>query len=93
MASPLEPVEAVLVLFPCHEGEVRGDRRGDLRVGSERGAEDLLSEEGENSPPLLDDTMGFFSSEQLPPADDLLLLSELSFSLLGGFNGEPGSLE
>lgn len=93
MASPLELVEAVLVLFPCPEGEVRGDRSGDLRVGRRGGAEDFLSGEGENSPPLLDDTLGFFSSELLPPADDFLLLSELSFSLLGGFNGEPGSLE
>jgi len=88
MASPLELVEAVLVLFPCPVGEVRGDRRGDFREG---GTEDFLSGEGENRPPLLDDTLGFFSSEPLP-VEDFLLLSKLSFSLLGGFRGELGSL-
>jgi len=94
MASPLELVEAVLVLLFGPEGEVRGDNRGDRRDGRGGGTEGFLSGEGENRPPLLDDTLGFLSSDPLLGlSEDFRLLSELSFSLLGGFNGELGSLE
>jgi len=81
-------VETVLVLLAWPGGEVsRGERRGDLR---EEGAPGFLSGDGEKRPPLLEEILGFFSSEPLP-VEDLFLLSELSFSLFGGFNGDPAS--
>ena len=94
MASPLELAEAVPVFLLCPEGEVRGDSRGDWREGRGGGTEDFLSGKGENRPPLLEDTLGFFSSEPLLGlSKDFRFLSELSFSLLSGFKGEMGSLE
>ena len=93
MASPLELVEAVLVLLPWPVGRVKGDCRRDLRVESGEEAEDFLYGEGQNSPPLLDDTLGFFSSEMLPPADDFLLLLELSWLGSDLTRDSPGSRE
>ena len=57
------------------------------------GAEDFLSGEELNSPPLLDETLGFFSSERLPPADDFLLLLELSWLGSDLTLDSPGSSE
>ena len=57
------------------------------------GAEDFLSGEELNSPPLLDETLGFFSSERLPPADDFHLLLELSWLGSDLTRDSPGSRE
>lgn len=87
-------MEAVLVLLLCPEGDVRGDNRGDRIACNGLEAGGFLSGEGENKPPLLEDTLGFFSSEPLAAlSEDFLLLSEVSFSLLIGFSGEPANFE